>query len=144
MFKLRIFTLLSTKWAHLKFDACYRSPLLFKQFEDVWHRGYEFLEFWCWSLDPFLPDIGFQHGFFLMKLCTEMIVNYVIEYTTEWFDILLYFTQYVWKHILFLCVVSILYILSNLHINMFLGQHVMKKWSVILRITTWQNFYKNI
>ncbi len=24
------------------------------------HRGYEFLEFWCWSLVPFFPDIGFQ------------------------------------------------------------------------------------
>ncbi len=24
------------------------------------HRGYEFLEFWCWHLVPFLPDIGFQ------------------------------------------------------------------------------------
>ncbi len=24
------------------------------------HRGYEFLEFWCHNLVPFLPDIGFQ------------------------------------------------------------------------------------
>ncbi len=24
------------------------------------HRGYKFLEFWCWNLVPFLPDIGFQ------------------------------------------------------------------------------------
>ncbi len=24
------------------------------------HRGYEFLEFWCLNLVPFLPDIGFQ------------------------------------------------------------------------------------
>ncbi len=24
------------------------------------HRAYEFLEFWCWNLVPFLPDIGFQ------------------------------------------------------------------------------------
>ncbi len=24
------------------------------------HRGYEFLEFWCWNLVPFLPVIGFQ------------------------------------------------------------------------------------
>ncbi len=23
------------------------------------HRGYEFLEFWCWNLVPFLADIGF-------------------------------------------------------------------------------------
>ncbi len=22
------------------------------------HQGYEFLEFWCWNLVPFLPDIG--------------------------------------------------------------------------------------
>ncbi len=36
------------------------SPLLLKTFEDVWHRGNEFLELWCWNLVPFLPDIGFQ------------------------------------------------------------------------------------
>ncbi len=24
------------------------------------HRGYEFLEFWCWNLVPLLPDIAFQ------------------------------------------------------------------------------------
>ncbi len=24
------------------------------------HRGYEFLEFWCWNLVSFLPDIGVQ------------------------------------------------------------------------------------
>ncbi len=24
------------------------------------HWGYEFLEFWCWNLVPFLPDTGFQ------------------------------------------------------------------------------------
>ncbi len=24
------------------------------------HRGYEFLEFWCWNLVPFVPDISFQ------------------------------------------------------------------------------------
>ncbi len=24
------------------------------------HRGYEFLEFWCWNLVPFLPDIDYQ------------------------------------------------------------------------------------
>ncbi len=24
------------------------------------HRGYEFLEIWCWNLVPFLPDIAFQ------------------------------------------------------------------------------------
>ncbi len=24
------------------------------------HRGYEFLEFWCWNLVPLLTDIGFQ------------------------------------------------------------------------------------
>ncbi len=23
------------------------------------HQGYEFLEFWCWNLVPFLPDIGY-------------------------------------------------------------------------------------
>ncbi len=24
------------------------------------HLGYEFLEFWCWNLVPFFPDIGSQ------------------------------------------------------------------------------------
>ncbi len=24
------------------------------------HWSYEFVEFWCWNLVPFLPDIGFQ------------------------------------------------------------------------------------
>ncbi len=24
------------------------------------HRGYEFLDFCCWNLVPFLPDLGFQ------------------------------------------------------------------------------------
>ncbi len=24
------------------------------------HRGYEFLEFWCWNLVSLIPDIGFQ------------------------------------------------------------------------------------
>ncbi len=24
------------------------------------HRGYEFLEFWCWNLVPLFPDIDYQ------------------------------------------------------------------------------------
>ncbi len=24
------------------------------------YRGYEFVEFWCWDLVPFMPNIGFQ------------------------------------------------------------------------------------
>ncbi len=23
-------------------------------------QGYAFMEFWCWKLVPFLPDVGFQ------------------------------------------------------------------------------------
>ncbi len=41
------------------------SPLLFKTVRrclgiEVMSLGYEFLEFWCWNLVSFLPDIGFQ------------------------------------------------------------------------------------
>ncbi len=76
MFKLRNFTMLCTKWAHFKFDACYRSQnswdggmftmvcSISSSFQNSLkmsgHRGYEFLEFWCWNLIPFLPDIVFQ------------------------------------------------------------------------------------
>ncbi len=35
------------------------------------HRGYEFLEFWCWNLVPFLPDIGFQ---LLKSLWSSLLV----------------------------------------------------------------------
>ncbi len=68
MFKLKKFTILCTKWAHFKFDACYRSQNSWdgdmfnsqNSLKTSGHRGYEFLEFWCWNLVPFLPDIGFQ------------------------------------------------------------------------------------
>ncbi len=36
------------------------------------HRGYEFLEFWCWNLVPFLPDIGFQ----LLKSLWSSLINF--------------------------------------------------------------------
>ncbi len=37
------------------------SPLLFKTvYYTSGHRDYKLLEFWCWNLVPFLPDIGFQ------------------------------------------------------------------------------------
>ncbi len=66
--------MLCTKWAHFKF-ACYRSQnswdgaclswcSMSSSFQNSLktsgHRGYEFLEFWCWNLVPFLPEIGFQ------------------------------------------------------------------------------------
>ncbi len=75
MFKLWNFTILCTKWAHFKFDACYRSQIvgmgaclpwcsISSSFQNSLktsgHRGYEFLEFLCWNLVPFLPDIGFH------------------------------------------------------------------------------------
>ncbi len=44
--------------------ACLPWCSISSSFKTVWrrqgHRGYEFLEFWCWNLVPFLPDIGFQ------------------------------------------------------------------------------------
>ncbi len=66
--------MLCTKWANFKFDACYRSQIVGTEACLPWcsissfqnslktsgHRGYEFLEFWCWNLVPFLPHISFQ------------------------------------------------------------------------------------
>ncbi len=75
MFQLRNLKNVFTRWAHFKFDACYRSQQvgtgaclswcsISSSFQNslktCGHRGYEFLEFWCWNLVPFLPDIGFQ------------------------------------------------------------------------------------
>ncbi len=76
MFKLIHFKILCTKWAHFKFDACYRSQnswdggmftmvySISSSFQNSLkmsaHRGYEFLEFWCCNLVPFLPGLGFQ------------------------------------------------------------------------------------
>ncbi len=44
--------------------ACLPWCSISSYFQNSWktsgHRGYEFLEFWCWNLVPFLPDIGFQ------------------------------------------------------------------------------------
>ncbi len=35
------------------------SPFLFKTVSKTsGHRGYEFLEFWCWNLVPFLPEVS--------------------------------------------------------------------------------------
>ncbi len=75
MFQLRNLTILFTRWAHFKFDARYRSQQvgtgaclswcsISSSFQNslktCGYRGYEFLEFWCWNLVPFLPDLGFQ------------------------------------------------------------------------------------
>ncbi len=44
--------------------ACLPWCSIYSSFQNILktsgHRGYEFLEFWCWNLVPFLPDIGFQ------------------------------------------------------------------------------------
>ncbi len=94
MFKLRNFTILCTKWAHFKFDACYRSQnswdgaclpwcSISSSFQNSLktsgHRGYEFLEFWCWNLVPFLPDIGFQLLKSLWSSLTYFSFNDAIE-----------------------------------------------------------------
>ncbi len=67
MFKLRNLT---KKLAHLNSqinDACYRSQNtwdggIFTMVQHLLffskHRGYEFLEFCCWNLVPFLPDLS--------------------------------------------------------------------------------------
>ncbi len=39
---------------------CSISSVFQNSLKNYGHRGYEFLEFWCWNLVPFLPDIGFQ------------------------------------------------------------------------------------
>ncbi len=77
------------------------------------HRGYEFLEFWCWNLFPFFPDIVFtcwrvsgrlwwifrldaqmfstgeRSGASFIKCCTETILNLILwsflRYAYVWF-----------------------------------------------------------
>jgi len=75
MFKLRNFTILCTKcsfqiWCLVKRlkivgkGACLPWCSISSSFKNSLkmsrHRGYEFLEFWCLNLVPFLSDIGFQ------------------------------------------------------------------------------------
>ncbi len=38
------------------------------------HRGYEFLEFWCWNLVPFLPDLGFT----LLKSSWSSLTSFIL------------------------------------------------------------------
>ncbi len=91
MFKLRYLLIVCTKCAHFKFDACYMSQNSWDRACLPWcsisssfsnslktsgHRGYEFLEFWCWNLVPFLPDIGFQ----LMKSLWSSLMYFSFNY----------------------------------------------------------------
>ncbi len=39
------------------------------------HRGFEFLESWCWNLVPLLPDIGFQLLKSLWSSLTYLLFN---------------------------------------------------------------------
>ncbi len=51
------------KWisrARFEYPWCSISSSFQNSLKTSGHRGYEFLEFWCWNLVPFLPDIGFQ------------------------------------------------------------------------------------
>ncbi len=43
------------------------------------HRGYMVLEFWCWKLVPFLPDIGFQLLKSLWSFLTYFSFNDVLD-----------------------------------------------------------------
>ncbi len=47
-------------WCLLQVPCCSISSSFQNSLKTSGHRGYEFLEFWCWNLVPFLPDIGFQ------------------------------------------------------------------------------------
>ena len=60
MFKLRNFTVLSTKWAHFRCDSCYGSLTSWTPWWSIsssslnslktsGHPGSEILEFWCWT-----------------------------------------------------------------------------------------------
>ncbi len=49
---------------------CSISSSFQKSLKTSGHRGYEFLEFWCWNLVPFFPDIGFQ---LLKSLCSSLM-----------------------------------------------------------------------
>jgi len=72
--------------------------------------------------------LGFR--IFSTKLCLKIILNYVMKDITELIDIPFFFMQYVDKNgqtWVFLFNAMYLYTVSNLHINLFLEQHVMKK-----------------
>ncbi len=83
--------MLCTKWAHLKFDACYRSQNSWDGACLSWcgisssfknclkmsgHWGYEFLDFWCWNLVTFLPNLGFQ----LLKSLLSSLMYFSFNY----------------------------------------------------------------
>ncbi len=72
----------------------------------------------------------FRFQDFYTKLCLRMILNYVIKYITQLFDMPFCFMQYVCKEIhkqFFPLNTVYLYTVSNLHINvLLLGQHVEK------------------
>ncbi len=97
MFRLRNCTIFCTKWAHFKFDACYRSqnswarlPLcsisssVQNNSKTSGHRGYEFLEFWCWNLVPIWTDIGFQLLKSLWSSLTYFSFNDVLNILYRW------------------------------------------------------------
>ncbi len=43
------------------------------------HQGYAFLEFYCWNLVPFLPDIGFQLQKSSWSSLTYFLLNDVLN-----------------------------------------------------------------
>ncbi len=48
------------------------------------HRGYEFLEFGCWNLIPFLPDIGLQLLKSLWSSLMYLMFNYAPNVLYRW------------------------------------------------------------
>ncbi len=47
-------------WTEACWPWCSISSSFQNSLKTSGHRGYECLEFWCWNLVPFLPEIGFQ------------------------------------------------------------------------------------
>ncbi len=81
MFKLRNISILCTKWAHFKFDACYWSQnswdgCISSSFQNSLkmsgHQCYEFLEFWCWNL---VPGIGERCGLQASQFSTRTLLR---------------------------------------------------------------------
>ncbi len=76
-----------------------------------------------------------------------MFLNFVLKYTTKWFDIPFCFMQYVCKKVhklVFLLNIVYLYTVFNLHINVLLLGHLVEKKYCHNGSNKWPDFHNNI
>ncbi len=71
-------------WTGSCLQWCSISSSFKKSLKIYGHRVYEFLEFWCWNLVPFLPDIGFQLLKSLWSSLTYFLFNDMPNVLYRW------------------------------------------------------------